>query len=155
MKHVLEFYNNLSSHVGDERPDKFGKMYVRGKIYNFAPATINNFYNTPTAEEDGLPQEINEVASVLIRGLITQLPAHPGCLSTANFTSFYSAIHKTVILNWTLSTNTIVVIRPYGLVLFVIGTQSIFNFCKLVFKTVLQFADGGLKSTKLHFPSLI
>lgn len=47
------------------------------------------------------------------------------------------------------------VTRPQAYAIFAIGTIGIFNFGKLVFKTVMQFTDGGLKSTKLPYPYLI
>lgn len=46
-------------------------------------------------------------------------------------------------------------LQDHAQVLFSIGTGSTFNFGKLVFKIILQFAQGGLKSTELPFPSLI
>lgn len=36
-KHVLEFFANLTSNVGYERSEKYGKVFVHGKVYTFNP----------------------------------------------------------------------------------------------------------------------
>ncbi|XP_073017718.1 uncharacterized protein [Primulina eburnea] len=152
---VLEFYCNLvSSSIGDGSFAKYGRMFVRDVIYDFSPYAINEFYNTPMeGEEDDIP-DIDAITSVLTDGLITQFSTHPKQLAAATLKFFNSVLHKTAIRNWTPS-NTIVVTRPQAVTLFTIGTGRLYNFGQLVFNTILQFAEGRLKSTNIPFPSLI
>ncbi|XP_075491941.1 uncharacterized protein LOC142530064 [Primulina tabacum] len=152
-KAVAEFYGNLSSGVSDPRSAKFGKVFVRNKIYNFDPQIINDYYITPSVPE-GPPPDLDEVVSVLTGGLIGKFPAHLHKVSATKLTTLYSVLHKVATRNWTLSTNTTVVTKSQALTLFAISNDTL-NFGRMVFSTVMQYADGGLKSSKLPFPSLI
>lgn len=40
---VLDFYCNLLSSVGDVHSGKFGKVFVRDRLYAFSPSIINSF----------------------------------------------------------------------------------------------------------------
>lgn len=84
---VLEFYNNVTSQVGDERSARYGKVFVRGTLYSFSPATINDFCHTPHHEEEKFQSDIHFVTNVLTGGLVRKYPAHPSRLSTAKLTS--------------------------------------------------------------------
>lgn len=79
----------------------------------------------------------------------------PQRLADATLILLYSVLHKTDIWNWTPSSNSTNVTRQRVLVLCAIGMGKPFNFGQHVFNIVLDFADGGLKYTKLPFPSLI
>ncbi|XP_073153432.1 uncharacterized protein [Henckelia pumila] len=148
---ILEFYANLTSSIEDPESAKYGLVYLRGRLFEFTPAVINSHYSTPDVDE-GNPPEINEVITVLTGGMVKKFSDH---FSAAKLTSFYSALHKIAVRNWTPSSNSTVITRPQAIILYAIGTGSHFNFGRMVFKTVLQFANGGLKSTKLPFSSLI
>ncbi|XP_073123727.1 uncharacterized protein [Henckelia pumila] len=148
---ILEFYANLTASIEDPESAKYRLVYLRGRLFEFTPAVINSLYSTPDVDE-GNPPEINEVITVLTGGMVKQFYDH---FSAAKLTSFYYLLHKIAMRNWTPSSNSTVITRPQTVILYAIGTGSPFNFGKIVFKTVLQFADGGLKSTKLPFPSLI
>ncbi|XP_073019480.1 uncharacterized protein [Primulina eburnea] len=152
---VLEFYCNLLRSVADEDSAKYGRVYVRDRIYNFSPSVINAFYHTPDVEEGEEIPDIHAVISVLTGGMTTVFPDHPKKMSAAKLTSFYSVLHKTSIWNWTPSTNSSTVTRTQALVLFAIGTGRAFNFGKLIFQNTLQYAEGDFKKTKLPYPSLI
>ncbi|XP_073056981.1 uncharacterized protein [Primulina eburnea] len=152
-KVVLEFYVNLSPSISDARSPKFGRVFVRNRVYNFEPQIINDYYGTPVIAE-GPPSDLNDVISTLTGGPIRQFPAHPAKVLAANLTSLYSVLHKIVIRNWTPTTNTTVVTKSQALTLFAIGNSSL-NFGRPVFYTIMQYAHGGLKSSKLPFLSLI
>ncbi|XP_073121980.1 uncharacterized protein [Henckelia pumila] len=148
---ILEFYANLTSSIEDLESVKYGLVYLWGRLFDFTPTVINSIYSTPDVDEGHHP-DVNEVISVLTDGLVKKFFDH---FSAAKLTTFYYVLHKIAVRNWTSSSNSTVITRPQAFILYAIGAGSPFNFGKLVFKTVLQFADGGLKSTKLPFPSLI
>ncbi|XP_073159269.1 uncharacterized protein [Henckelia pumila] len=148
---IMEFYANLTSSIEDTESAKYVLVYLRGRLFEFTPAVINSLYSTPDVDE-GNPPEINEVVTVLTGGMVSQFSDH---FSASKLTSFYYVLHLIAVRNWTPSSNSTVITRPEAVIFYAIGTGSPFNFGKMVFKTVLQFADGGLKSTKLPFPYLI
>lgn len=151
---ILEFYANLCSNVSAEGTAKFGRVFIRNKIYEFNPTAIDDFYNTTVENDEDPRPNIHTVTSILTGGMLNEFPDHTKKLFTANLTSFYFMLHKTHVQIWTPSTNSTVV--PDLRLLFCTQcTENGFNFEKIVFNTVLQFADGGLKSTKLPYPSLI
>lgn len=150
---VLEFYGNLTSEVGEPSSAKYGRVVVRNKICNFSPSLINNLYNCVDVETTEV--NIDTATSIITGGFFAHFPALPQRLADASLTSLFYVLHKTAIRNWTPSTNSTNVTRPHVLVLHAIGTGSTFNFGRHVFDSVMAFADGGLKSTSLPFPSLI
>lgn len=152
---VYEFYGNLISSVGDARSAKHGKVFVRNKIYDFSPSIINTFFGTPEVDENEAILDVHMVTSVLTGGLLSVFPDHPHKLAAAKLSSFYSVLHKIAIRNWTPSSNSTVVTSKQLYVLFDIGTGRSFNFGKMVFDIILQFANGACKGSKLPFPSLI
>ncbi|XP_073294540.1 uncharacterized protein [Primulina huaijiensis] len=152
-KVVLEFYGNLSSGVGNASSAKFGQVFVRYTLYNFEPHVINTYSNTLEIVVGPQP-DLDEVISVLTGGVLSKFPAHPHKVSVSNLTSLYSVLHKITIRNWTPTTNTTVVTKSQALTLFAIGNCTL-NLGRLIFYTVIQYANGGLKSSKLPFPSLI
>lgn len=153
---VLEFYCNLTAEVGSADSGKFGKIFVRNHVYDFTPSVINAYFHTANTEADPVTElNIDEATAVITGGVVTKYPSIPHRLAAASLTSLYSVLHKIAIWNWTPSTNSTNVTRPQTIALFAIGEGKHFNFGRLVFNTVLAFADGGLKSTRLPFPSLI
>lgn len=87
--------------------------------------------------------------------MLNRFPEHPKKLVDATLTSFYSILHRQQSGTGPPSSNSTVVTRFQVPVLFAIGTVRHFNFGKLVFDVVLQFADGARKGIKLPVPSLI
>lgn len=152
---MYEFYCNLLSGVGDVKSAKFGTVFIRDKIYEFSPTVINRFFGTPEGDDHNENLDLDTVTTALTGGLITAFPNHPKKLAAAKLSSFYSILHKIAIKNWTPSTNSTVVTSNQLSVLFAIGTGQPFNLGRIVFDTILQFADGACKGSKLPFPSLI
>lgn len=155
-KTVLEFFSNLSEKVGHVESVRYRRVYVRNHIYSFSPSCINEYFHTEgTASLEPVAMSIDEVTSIITGGLVTHFPTLPHRLAAASLTSLYSVLHKTAICNWTPSTNSTIVTRPQAMILFAIGMGKQFDFGQHVFNTVMSFATGGQKSTKLPFPSLI
>lgn len=152
---VYEFYCNLLSGVGDVNSAKFGTVFIRDKLYEFSPTVINKFFWTHEGDVHNENLDLDTAATALTGGLITVFPNHPKKLAAAKLSSFYSILHKTAIKNWTPSTNSTVVTSNQLSVLFAIGTRQSFNFGRIMFDTILQFADGACKGSKLPFSSLI
>lgn len=40
---VLELYSNLTAEVGQPDSIKYGRVFVRNRIYNFTPSIVNNY----------------------------------------------------------------------------------------------------------------
>lgn len=153
---ILEFYCNLTEEVGQFYSVKYGRIFVRNHIYNLSPSVINSYYHTTdVAITEGADANIYEATVIITGGTITKYPSMPQRLAAASLTSLHSVLHKTAIWNWTPSTNSTNVTRPYVYVLYAIGEGKPFDFGQHVFSTVMAFGDGGLKSTRLPFPSLI
>ncbi|XP_073120930.1 uncharacterized protein [Henckelia pumila] len=151
---IREFYCNLTESVKDPRYVKYGKVYVRGQIFAFSPAMINGFLHTLTCDDVALPS-MDDMASVITGGQVTVFPSHPKKLQAAKLTSFNSVLHKTAVKTWTPSGNSTVVTKHQAPVLYAIGTGSNFNYGRLVFDTVMAFADCAQPTLKLPYPSLI
>lgn len=152
---VLEFYANLSPQYLDEETGRVIQVYLRGGVMYFSTEIINGLYDTPDETEEDLAPDIHSITYVITGGRVTRFPDLPDRLLASSLTSFYSVLHKISVHNWTPSSNTTNVTRPQAHWLYIIGTGGRFNFGQMVFNTIMQFADGGAKATKLPFPSLI
>ncbi|XP_073147831.1 uncharacterized protein [Henckelia pumila] len=145
---VREFYYNLTKEVKHPRFLKYEKVYVRGHIFQFSPAVINGFLRTSSADNVDLPS-LDKMISVITGGQVTMFPAHPKKLSASKLTSMYSVLHNTAGKTWTPSRNSTVVTKHHDFVFYAIGTRSTFNYGRLVFDTVIAFADCAQPTLKL------
>lgn len=107
----------------------------------FNHVVVNDFYSTLAEDEDELSSYVNEITDIITWRLIQLFLDHPKRLSAANLTSLYSVLHKPTIHNWTPSTKYNSGCKSTSS--YLVGTRIIFNFEKLVFKTVLKFVDKG------------
>lgn len=113
---IWEFYCNLLFSVGDETSIKFRRVFLRDKLYDFNQSIINIFCHTEDVHESEVNVDINDVTTVLTKGLLTAFPDHPKKLVATNLSSLYSVLQKVAIRNWTTYSNTTVVTQPRPLI---------------------------------------
>nr|GMD76748.1 uncharacterized protein LOC109159961 [Ipomoea batatas] len=92
---IHEFYNNLG--VGTSIPSDplYGKIYLRGKFYDFTPSLINDYMGTSTTESSA---NINseQVAQELTAGNVS---FEKNKIKAASLTSKYAILQKIALVN--------------------------------------------------------
>lgn len=78
---------------------KFGKVFVRDRLYDFSPSVINSFMGIPKPAEEILNSYVDAATIVLTGGVVNAFPEHPKKLAAASLNSFYSILHKTAVKN--------------------------------------------------------
>ncbi|KAK6147809.1 hypothetical protein DH2020_018721 [Rehmannia glutinosa] len=154
-KVVHEFYANLTYDVGNKQSSKFGKVFVRNKLYDFSPSVINEFFGTPDCAEGRQIRDFNMVLKVLTGNRMTLWPAHPKKVSSSALTSLYGVLFKIDLSNWVPSSHSSSVTREQARVIYLIGKGLPLNFGQLVFDQVLRQAESSSASGVLPFPSTI
>ena len=75
---VREVYCNLPDQFAMESHPKYGKVYCRGRIYDFSPTRINEFLGTVDCDECPVPDEdIDVVLSAITGGLYKKWQKKP------------------------------------------------------------------------------
>ncbi|XP_073122974.1 uncharacterized protein [Henckelia pumila] len=63
---VLEFYCNLTSSTGNEDSPKFGRVFVRGRVFDFSrPSAITSLYGTPDNFDDSEEYDLDAITTIL------------------------------------------------------------------------------------------
>lgn len=101
---VYEFYANIPEDFDLEWRNKYGQVYVRGKIYDFDSKIINEFFGLPSVDDEVIqPSQMDEVITVLSGGNTVRWANK---LSVSKLSFLYSVLHKVVLYVWLPSSNT-------------------------------------------------
>ncbi|XP_019157177.1 PREDICTED: uncharacterized protein LOC109153767 [Ipomoea nil] len=93
---IQEFYCNLTKTIIIPSSPMYGKVYLRGKYYEFTPDTINSYLGTPEFEQE---MELNseQVAKELTAGNVS---FEKNKIKAASLTSKYAILQKIALANW-------------------------------------------------------
>lgn len=148
---VRYFYTNLLKSFGNPCSNNCGKVYVRGKVFTVSTGLINEYLGTKDVETEACVENLNEVAHVITGGR-TKKWSTPFRASTLSH--LYSVVHKIMTSNWIATSNTDVVTKSHGLLLYRIGLGLPFNLGKAIFDQIASLAWRNHQGI-LPFPSLI
>ncbi|XP_019171061.1 PREDICTED: uncharacterized protein LOC109166623 [Ipomoea nil] len=129
----------------------YGKVYVRGKFYEFTPKTINSYLGTPETEQE---MEINseQVAKELTAGNVT---FEKNKIKAASLTSKYAILQKIALANWMPSLHESTVKWTLAELLYKIGKGLKINMGAIIHTQVTNLAEDTKSNTSLIFPNLI
>ncbi|XP_057779907.1 uncharacterized protein LOC130998509 [Salvia miltiorrhiza] len=100
---VREFYVNLMTEAFDPKSVKFGKVFVRGKVFDFSPSAINKACYTANTNTDDVEVDDDEMTRELTGG---KLKAWTSKFAASTLSWKYSVLHKIAVYNWLPSKNT-------------------------------------------------
>ncbi|XP_019189006.1 PREDICTED: uncharacterized protein LOC109183381 [Ipomoea nil] len=93
---IQEFYCNLTKSTTIPSSPMYGKIYVRGKLYEFTPDTINNYLGTSEIEQE-IELNSEQVAKELTAGNVS---FEKNKIKAASLTSKYAILQKIALANW-------------------------------------------------------
>lgn len=150
---VREFYSNILKEVSDESSKMFGKVYVRGNMYDFSPASINKF--------TGL-ERVDTIIYDELKGSMINLELTGGkvmkwkrMFEASQLTWKYAVLHEIAVSNWTPTKEKTILTLDQARFLYRVGKFLPFDFGSLVFQNVVRAASITFASSILPFPNLI
>ncbi|XP_057770899.1 uncharacterized protein LOC130990691 [Salvia miltiorrhiza] len=149
---VREFYVNLMTEAFDPKSVKYGKMFVRGKVFNFSPSAINKACYTANTNTDDVEVDDDEMTRELTGG---KLKSWTSKFAASTLSWKYSVLHKIVVYNWLPSKNTTALTKEQAEFIFKVGKPLAFNFGEHVFVNISRAAFKSTGGSMLPFPSLI
>ncbi|XP_057811009.1 uncharacterized protein LOC131025281 [Salvia miltiorrhiza] len=149
---VREFYVNLMTEAFDPKSVKYGKVFVRGKVFDFSPSAINKACYTANTNTDDVEVDDDEMTRELTGG---KLKAWTSKFAASTLSWKYSVLHKIVVYNWLPSKNTTALTKEQAEFIFKVGKPLAFNFGEQVFANISRAAFKSTGGSMLSFPSLI
>ncbi|XP_057802108.1 uncharacterized protein LOC131017365 [Salvia miltiorrhiza] len=149
---VREFYVNLMTEAFDPKSVKFGKVFVRGKVFDFSPTAINKACYTANTNTDDVEVNDDEMTRELTGG---KLKAWTSKFAASTLSWKYSVLHKIAVYNWLPSKNTTALTKEQAEFIFKVGKPLAFNFGEQVFANISRAAFKSTGGSMLPFPSLI
>ncbi|XP_019176276.1 PREDICTED: uncharacterized protein LOC109171660 [Ipomoea nil] len=150
-KMIHEFYCNLKGESSVPSSPLYGKVYLRGKYYDFSPDVINASYNTFEQDDqynhngDIIAQEITAGNVVLEKKKI----------KAACLTSKYAIQQKIALENWMPSLHENTVKWSLAELLYKVGKKIKISYGELVHQQVINLAENKSPKASLIFPNLI
>lgn len=138
--------------IQDRGSNKYGKVFSRGRIVDFAPEILNDFLGTPNVVVEDEPNDFDAIALFLTGGKFTTWVDR---LPSSRLTSFYGFLHKVYTYNWATSNNHSIITTAHAKLLYQTGVGLEFNLGQLIFDEVTFFAVSLAAMWSLPFPSLI
>lgn len=152
---VREFYSNILKEFSDESSKNFGKVYVRGNMYDFSPACINKFTGLEGVESDIMIDDEVEGSMILDELTGGKVKEWTSNLAASQLTWKYAVLHKIAVFNWMPTKNTTTLTLDQARVLYRVGKFLAFDFGSLVFQYIVRAASKPPASSILPFPNLI
>ncbi|XP_057775099.1 uncharacterized protein LOC130994082 [Salvia miltiorrhiza] len=149
---VREFYVNLMTEAFDPKSVKFGKVFVRGKVFDFSPTAINKACFTTNTNTADVEVNDDEMTRELTGG---KLKAWTSKFAASTLSWKYSVLHKIAVYNWLPSKNTTALTKEQAEFIFKVGKPLAFNFGEQVFANISRAAFKSTGGSMLPFPSLI
>ncbi|XP_031132051.1 proteoglycan 4-like [Ipomoea triloba] len=148
---IHEFYNNLGAGTSTPSDPMYGKIYLRGKFYNFTPSMINDYMGTSTTENSA---NINseQVAKELTAGNVS---FEKNKIKAASLTSKYAILQKIALVNWMPSLHENTIKWSLAELLYKIGKRIKINFGEIVHSQIMNLVGNGTPKASLIFPNLI
>lgn len=140
VKNVLEFYANLVKEINNPATDMFHKVFVRGHLFDFSPAVINEFFESHCPVVDFEANYDVIIAEITAHVRCKWPPAKSFPVTVLSLKS--SVLHKIALKNWMPSTHAIGVKKPLAKLLYLIGTATPFDFGQLVFNQIINNAEA-------------
>nr|GME03465.1 uncharacterized protein LOC109166667 [Ipomoea batatas] len=130
---IHEFYNNLGAGTSTPSDPMYGKIYLRGKFYDFTPSLINDYMGTSTIENS---TSINseQVAQELTAGNVS---FEKNKIKAASLTSKYAILQKIALVNWMPSLHENTVKWSLAELLYKIGKRIKINFGEIVHSQIM------------------
>ncbi|XP_019184800.1 PREDICTED: uncharacterized protein LOC109179758 [Ipomoea nil] len=129
----------------------YGKIYLRGKYYEFNPDIINNHINTTEGEERILLAN-DEVNQELTAGNVN---LEKNKIKAASLTSKYAVLQKIALENWMPSLHESTLKRSLADLLYKIGKGIKVDLSNLIYTQVTNLAENKGTKACLIFPNLI
>ncbi|XP_057779797.1 uncharacterized protein LOC130998395 [Salvia miltiorrhiza] len=136
----------------DPKSVKFGKVFVRGKVFDFSPSAINKACYTANTNTDDVEVDDDEMTRELTGG---KLKAWTSKFATSTLSWKCSVLHKIAVYNWLPSKNTTSLTKEQAGFIFKVGKPLAFNFGEQVFANISRAAFKSTGGSMLPFPSLI
>ncbi|XP_057782285.1 uncharacterized protein LOC131000391 [Salvia miltiorrhiza] len=149
---VREFYVNLMTEAFDPKSVKFGKVFVRGKVFDFSPTAINKACFTANTNTDDVEVNDDEMTRELTGG---KLKAWTSKFAASTLSWKYYVLHKIAVYNWLPSKNTTALTKEQAEFIFKVGKPLAFNFGEQVFANISRASFKSTGGSMLPFPSLI
>nr|GLL31435.1 uncharacterized protein LOC109154744 [Ipomoea trifida] len=148
---IHEFYNNLGARTSIPSDPMYGKIYLRGKFYDFTPSLINDYMGTSTTESSA---NINseQVAQELTAGNVS---FEKNKIKAASLTSKYAILQKIALVNWMPSLHENTIKWSLAELLYKIGKRIKINFGEIVHSQIMNLVGNGTPKASLIFPNLI
>lgn len=146
---IHEFYSNLL-HL-DFR-DGINLVYVRGKMFNFSPAVINELFETQdhSAHEPWTNEDVDEAVVTVTGGKKKKW----GRVSMVDLTKTMNLMFKFTCANWMPTSNKSTLTKDRIRFIHMLCQGRPFNFGKMVFDQILEVAASP-EDHNLLFPNLI
>jgi hypothetical protein len=156
---VDEFYSNIHMDTVIPGKDWFNRVYVRGRVVNFSPEMINEFFGIPHASgiPDPVPVEVendlHRIAAEISGGLKMQWPS-VGKFLASSLTLRYFCLFKVAVQCWCPSSNHTMVSQEMGVLLYSLGTRQPVNLGLYIHHTLVAYAISP-RSSLIIYPCLI
>ncbi|XP_031091077.1 uncharacterized protein LOC115996071 [Ipomoea triloba] len=148
---IHEFYNNLGAGTSTPSDPMYGKIYLRGKFYDFTTSLINDYMGTSTTENSA---SINseQVAQELTAGNVS---FEKNKIKAASLTSKYAILQKIALVNGMPSLHENTIKLSLAELLYKIGKRIKINFGEIVHNQIMNLVGNGTPKASLIFPNLI
>ncbi|XP_019175569.1 PREDICTED: uncharacterized protein LOC109170887 [Ipomoea nil] len=129
----------------------YGKVYVRGKFYDFNQELINEYLGSSN-EDQGIQLESEQIALEITAGNVV---FEKNKIKAASLTSKYAILQKIALVNWMPSLHESKVKRSLAELLYKIGKGIKVNLGTYIHSQITNIAEDSVSKTCLIFPSLI
>ncbi|XP_031108382.1 uncharacterized protein LOC116012846 [Ipomoea triloba] len=154
---IKEFYANLLKTVKEAGSHVYGRIWLRGKEYNFDTRTINMYLGIDASDIEDPVIGANTITKVITRGTYSYWPAETNMLPAKSLTTKYAILHKLAMTNWMPNEHRGGLNFLMATLIYKIGKGIPVDLSDIIFKHVASFRKPESKESKvkLSFPCTI
>lgn len=151
---VNEFIINILVDCDDNKIEEFRKVFVKGKCVEFSPNMINRYMGKCENEQLEIEVPANQICKEITAKQVLQWP-RKGKLSTRKLSVKYAILQRIGAANWVPTNHTSTIVTGLGKSVYVIGTNTNFDFGNYVLEQTLKHAGTCAVKMPIAIPSLI
>ncbi|XP_031116507.1 uncharacterized protein LOC116020165 [Ipomoea triloba] len=149
---IKEFYANLMKTIKEAGSQVYGRVWLRGKEYNFDTRTINLYLGINASDiEDPVIGE-NTITKVITGGTYSYWLAETNMLPAKSLTTKYAIMHKLAMTNWMPNEHRGGLNLLMATLIYKIGKGIPVDLGNIIFKHVASFRKPESKESKVKLP---
>ncbi|XP_031131819.1 uncharacterized protein LOC116033202 [Ipomoea triloba] len=149
---IKEFYANLLKTIKEAGSHVYGRVWLRGKEYNFDTRTINLYLGIDASDIEDPVIGANIITKVITGGTYSYWPAETNMLPAKSLTTKYVILHKLAMTNWMPNEHRGGLNFLMATLIYKIGKGIPVDLGDIIFKHVASFIKPESKESKVKLP---